>query len=429
MLRQLATWTRAIALASAAPAGRTRLTIHPQSIPGALDTPQDTGMSPRLRRAIPIFAVAITAVVVAATLYLRPVGPSATVVYPSPSAVPTLSAQYSVDFDFITPSLGWALIAQSLATSSEFWVYRTTDGTRHWHKELGASAADQIPTFRFFDRSHGIVMTGPVSALRTDDGGATWTHLELPPTTVQYTFTDPLHAWAITASDPMGTDDHLMTSADGGATWTEANWPVRGQLGGKGSWQPAFRPDGEGWLGSTAAQATVMLTTDGGRTWTTMTIPGAPVASPPSPAEKQYPLLDYTDVELLPGRGALATVTDPLGNLTAYVTLDLGATWRAISQPPNPTQYSDFAFLDSKHWWAFRFGYLFKTSDAGVSWKETKVAPLLENWRYQPVHVIDATHGWSLMFASGAGVAGAFALSMTSDGGVSWHTVKLPQPG
>ena len=394
-----------------------------------MDTPQDGGLSPRLRRAIPIFAIAITAVVVAGALYLRPSGPAGTVVYPSPSAVPTLSAQYSVDFDFITPSSGWALVAQSLPTSSEFWVYRTTDGTRHWQKQLGASAADQIPAFRFFDRSHGIVMTGPASALRTADGGATWTHLELPVTTVQYTFTDPLHAWAITASDPMGTDDRLMTSADGGATWTAANWPPGGQLGGKGSWQPAFRPDGEGWLGSTAPQATVMLTTDGGSTWTTMKIPGAPVASPPSPAAKQYPLLDYTDVELLPGRGALATVTDPAGKVTAYVTFDLGATWRAISQPPNPTQYGDFAFLDSKHWWAFRFGYLFKTSDAGVSWRETRVAPLLENWRYQPVHVIDAAHAWSLMFASGTGVAGAFALSMTSDGGVSWHTVNLPQPG
>lgn len=382
-----------------------------------------------MRRAIPIFAVAITAVVVAGALYLRPGSSAVTIGYPSPFAVPTLSAQYSVDFDFITPSLGWALIAQPLPTSSDFWVYRTTDGATHWQKQVGASAADQIPTFHFFDRSNGIVMTGPASALRTGDGGTTWTHLELPATTVVYSFADPLHAWAVTATDPAGTDDRLMTSADGGTTWMAATWPAVGQVGGKGWGHPDFRPDGEGWLGSTGTQATVLLTTDNGRTWNPMTIPGAPVAGAPPPGVKQYPLEIVTQVELLPGRGVLAIVIDPGGNLAAYVTFDAGSTWRAISAPPNPMQFADIAFLDSRHWWAMRFGSLFKTPDAGVTWKETKVAPLLENWRYEPVHVIDPTHAWSMMYSSGFGVAGGLALSMTADGGASWHTVNLPQPG
>jgi len=395
-----------------------------------LETPEDSGLSLRFRHAIPVFAVAITAIVVAGVLYLRPSSPGAPVAYPSPSAVPTLSAQYSLDFDFVTPDLGWALIAQPLPTSSNFWVYRTTDGARHWQKQLGESAADQAPTFRFFDRSNGIVMTGPASALRTADGGTTWTHLELPPATVMYSFADPRHVWAVTATDPSGTDDRLTTSTDGGTTWEAASWPAGGQVGGKGPGAPTFRPDGEGWLGGLDVRAMVLLTTDNGRTWTSLTIPGAPTSSPQPPGVKQQPPDQiFTEVQLLPRSGAIAFVTDPAGNQTAYLTFDLGSTWRSVSQPPNPAQYSDIAFLDSKHWWAFRFGSLFKTSDSGLTWKETRVAPLLENWRYQPVRVIDQTHAWSTMFSSGLGVAGGFALSMTSDGGASWHTVNLPQPG
>ena len=396
-----------------------------------MDTPEDTGPSPRLRRAIPIFAVAITAVVVAGVLYLRPGNPAATVLYPSPSAVPTLSAQYSVDFDFITPSLGWALIAQPLPASSDFWIYRTSDGARHWEKQLGASAADQIPTFRFFDRSNGIVVTAPGSALRTSDGGLDWHWVLMPAAALTVSFADARHWYAFGASSPDGGIDTLMTTIDGGASWVRATMPAGAEPGAKGFTSSAFRPDGECWFGSSGSDADVLLSTDNGQSWRTVQLPfRSPPVLQPVPGEKFQPAdVISTAVQLLPAGGVLVTVTDSFLSESAFVTFDRGRTWRLIAQPPSPTQYGDFAFLDSKHWWAFRFGYLFKTSDAGISWKETKVAPLLESWRYQPVRVIDTAHAWSLMFASGSGVAGAFALSMTSDGGASWQTVNLPQPG
>ena len=72
-------------------------------------------------------------------------------------------------------------------------------------------------------------------------------------------------------------------------------------------------------------------------------------------------------------------------------------------------------------------GDLWKSSDAGQSWKMVSQQP--EGWVYQP-EVIDAKHAWAELLAypgvrdPGQGTG----LAVTSDGGLHWMQVDAPRP-
>jgi photosystem II stability/assembly factor-like uncharacterized protein len=70
-----------------------------------------------------------------------------------------------------------------------------------------------------------------------------------------------------------------------------------------------------------------------------------------------------------------------------------------------------------------RFGTLWKSSDAGQSWKH--VGQQIDEWDYRP-HVVDAKHAWATLIGSRASGTG---LAMTSDAGLHWTYVKVPTPG
>jgi photosystem II stability/assembly factor-like uncharacterized protein len=73
-----------------------------------------------------------------------------------------------------------------------------------------------------------------------------------------------------------------------------------------------------------------------------------------------------------------------------------------------------------------RFGALFKSSDAGMSWKQVSIQ--LDDWDYRP-QVIDAKHAWAQMMGVGPGAAfPGTGLAMTADGGVHWKPVHVPVP-
>jgi photosystem II stability/assembly factor-like uncharacterized protein len=131
-----------------------------------------------------------------------------------------------------------------------------------------------------------------------------------------------------------------------------------------------------------------------------------------------------THVTLLPGVGVIAFVDyDVRGG--AYTSFDGGKTWRALALPPQETGYSDFVFQDSTHWWAMRFGTLWKSSDAGQTWKH--VGQLLDDFDYRP-HVIDAKHAWAELHTSTGSRFPVTGLAMSSDAGLHWTYVNVPKP-
>jgi photosystem II stability/assembly factor-like uncharacterized protein len=387
-----------------------------------MDAPNQ--LSRRRRRALPLVAGALAAMVIASLIYLNAGFPSllqgpAAPLSPGPSLVQT---QFSSMYSFVSATTGWALIVGPQSQPSPSYVYRTTDGAKHWNLLLTTYPAchPALAGIKFFDSKRGLVWIGTGGLYRTSDAGTHWDPVPLPLYPLnQITFSDPSHGWFL-ASEPDRGPRHFFATADGGDTWTELAWPLAGT--GVGGLQ--FRRPGEGWGGTGASEPTVYSTLDGGATWQPHALPHDPQASPGPPPGSNFTFKTW--VSLLPGVGVMA-YTRNSADEGAYTSFDGGTTWRAVAPPPGNATYSDFVFQDSTHWWAMHLGDLWKSSDAGQSWK--MVSRQLDGWGYNP-QVIDAKHAWAELLAY-PGVRDpdqGTGLAMTSDGGLHWTQVDTPRP-
>lgn len=392
-------------------------------------------MSRRAKRALPLISGALAAVVVVGLVYLHPAFPkprSLPAAAPTP-APPLLPNQYLAAYDFLTPASGWALVEEGTTTLPRFWVFKTTDAAKHWQHQLDGTAASTDTgalTLQFFDRSNGLIALGGTGAVyRTTDGGVHWTVLTLPPFSYSsLVFADRLHGWIlgnVLSPDRTRVTPEFYSTSDAGDHWVALPQPPAWQVTGKGgSNNFAFRGRGEGWMGGFAQQSTAYSTIDGGITWQAHPLPvtyakgGFDLGSPP---------LQETDVYLLPGAGVLAVAIDQNSTPVGLTSFDGGSTWRRLPPPPGETAYSDFAFQDAFHWWAMRYGTLFKSSDAGQTWKE--VAQQLDEWDYVP-QLVDAKHAWAQMTVvfPRANPPQGTGLATTSDGGIHWTPVNVPKP-
>jgi photosystem II stability/assembly factor-like uncharacterized protein len=402
------------------------------------DAGDERELTARGRRALPLIAGALAAIVVASLIYLRAGAPPAAVSSPEPSPIPVLDSRFSAAYDFLTPSLGWSLVSQPGPDPSPLSVFKTTDGARHWFKQLNGMSQNGDMELTFLDRSHGLVTqpNGGTYFYRTRDGGAIWTRVELPAAMDSMTFADANHGWAIvTIAPPPGPmappTVQLMATSDGGDSWHPGVWPAGGQPGFKGGGTPrlAFRANGEGWLGASSQAPTVYLTNDGGSTWTSVRLP-SPQCTSPAPAPDELKGLPGTPsfntvVTLPPAKGAIVSVGSDCGFSLDLETLDGGQTWRAVSPPPLFQDFQGVSFLDSTHWWAAHDGFVYRTDDGGRSWRDMK-AVLRDGWFYGQIGAIDPRHAWMVMGSPSQ--PSAAGLAMTSDGGVSWKAVNVPRP-
>lgn len=381
-----------------------------------MDPPDDLLPAGRARRAVPLIAIALAVAVVAGLLYLRPLpAPTAALVSPSPSP-PTVAPAYLPAYDFVTPTLGWAVLERAGDPSvapAVFWIFRTDDSARHWKVQYKGSTAEWAGIkIRFFDHSQGLVVLGAGSAYRTSDGGTHWRPITVPHVLgIQIMFSDPVHGWfageEVVDGNP-GTLELYRTS-DGGATWARLPDPPAGDF--------SFRSTGEGWAAVQKFKGggDIYATRDGGQTWDRVALP------PPTVAENQAQF-EAASVRLLPGSGVLAV------NGNGFVTFDHGTTWRELAALPARATFAEIAFQDATHWWLMPSGNLYRTSDAGTTWQQVKLQ--IDDWNYV-IGVIDSRHAWALLqggqVAGGAGLATALAL--TADGGRTWSYAKVPVPG
>ena len=379
---------------------------------------------PRARRAIPLIAAALAVMIVLSLVYLRPASRSSGAVLRVPT-VSSLDQRFWPTYDFVTPSLGWALVI--VTGTSTALVYRTTDGAKSWHRQFSVTAPNLGGlAIHFFDKDHGIFYAGRL--FRTSDGGAHWNVISLPDGTPSFSFASSTSGWAVDLAVPSRT---VYATRDGGLTWNAVGTAPGLGFGAKGgSGFTDFRSDGEGWLGANAAEPTVYATFDGGASWRAIAlpVPHVPVTNP-IPG-KPY-LADYTTfARLLPGGGVAVEIDAPAG-ASAFISSDRGLSWEQIPLPPTPQTFGDVSFVDARHWWASRWSLLYKTSDAGRTWHSvhTVVPDYLGDWQFDPAHVIDAGHAWLTMRspASGRGPT-VTGLSMSADGGASWNPVNVPQP-
>jgi photosystem II stability/assembly factor-like uncharacterized protein len=147
-------------------------------------------------------------------------------------------------------------------------VGRTRDGGRTWAFKSGAvpGARHGFGAVQFFDSLSGCMLGGDGQIFRTIDGGENWREARDADGSgfSDLHFVDRWHGWAV--------GQGVIRTVDGGDHWT---WAVRGDaehgyLSGEGIF---FLDLDRGWM---SGFSSLMRTSDGGETWTRVSIPIEP---------------------------------------------------------------------------------------------------------------------------------------------------------
>jgi photosystem II stability/assembly factor-like uncharacterized protein len=308
----------------------------------------------------------------------------------------------AVSYYFISPSLGWAV----LSGAGQSQVFRTTDGAKHWEKQLVGESATlgfSSLTVQLFGNNGYLAFGRPLLVFRTNDAGAHWNSVQPPVGPVEsVVFKDANHGWLLSTSS--GVDRNLFVTGDGAKTWQ----PLPGPPAGSGP-RLSARGSAELWLGSfSIGLPRVYASSDGGLTWHLHNLP-----LPPSAAGEQWPWQAL--ISLLPGVGVVASVScECAQNSTfTFTSFDAGNAWRFIQAAPGFVAYQD-----DSHWWAVNSGTLYRSADAGQIW--IKTSDRLPDWQFLP-HAIDARHAWALLF-----VPGGSGLALSNDSGQHWRRAEVP---
>lgn len=407
-------------------------------------------ISPRARRGLSLIALAVTLAVVASLVYLHSnPPPKPNTASPTPSLLPVSKQGDDIAYDFITPTMGWALVA----TTKQFSVFRTVDGAKHWLRQLAGSqgvpvgVAPYSVVVKFFDKSNGFVVVPSLSDFlyRTTDGGAHWHSVELPgPGGAVVSFSDPSNGWLLVPASLTDQTINLYGTSDGGGTWQRLPDPpsdvcipvpvscAQLAFGGDSVAQvtaldglaPAmarraaisFRGPSEGWIGSRGdPQPHVYSSSNGGRSWNRHDLPIPAYGLAPGA---------IASVQLLPGAGVVASLDEGNGPDYPVTSFDGGASWNFVATPPTYgfTFRGFISFQDAYNWWDTDGSTLFKSSDAGRTWSlSNNVLAGIFFWQF-----LDSKHWWGL-FRGTAALPGQ-GLALTADGGLHWTPASVPDP-
>ena len=168
-------------------------------------------------------------------------------------------------------------------------VVKTADGGQTWHVTRLDSLAEFLIDIHFFDEQRGIAVgatptTINALVLGTEDGGATWTPRHVSGDTNEWGwkihFPTPDTGYVAIEHGRSGDPDgKVLLTVDGGQTWTDVIIPNGGRLQGVGFAQP-----GVGW---TSGRGVVSETRDAGQTW-------APYVGPLDGAVNRFRFLSDT---------------------------------------------------------------------------------------------------------------------------------------
>jgi photosystem II stability/assembly factor-like uncharacterized protein len=277
-----------------------------------------------------------------------------------------------IEILFIVLAAGWIL--QPALTRSSFrglsavdaktvWVsgsrarfLRTTDGGATWKLDsiAGDSTSDLRDIHAFDARTAVAISAGPAEQghakiFRTTDGGATWTTVF---TTDQAgVFFDALSFWdrqhGIVMSDPVDGKLFLLVTDDGGTTWTRVApdglppmLPKEAAFAASGTCL-TVRGSSDAWIGTGGSDtARVFHSTDRGRTWT---VASTPIHSGDGGSAGIF------SVAFSDGRNGVAVGGNYSQPRTPYVnvalTTDGGASWQAAKGPMPPGYLSAVTYV------------------------------------------------------------------------------------
>ena len=125
------------------------------------------------------------------------------------------NAWWTIDFPAL--KTGWAV------RSGGSSMLRTTDGGKHWVKQVPAPGL-QLNDMDFISKRTGWVVGAAGAVFGTVDGGASWRDFSIPNSgdLISVDFTDALHGWVATAG-AWGESNSIYRTVDGGLHWEQAS--------------------------------------------------------------------------------------------------------------------------------------------------------------------------------------------------------------
>jgi photosystem II stability/assembly factor-like uncharacterized protein len=294
---------------------------------------------------------------------------------------------------FVDESRGWAVGSRGALLS-------TSDGGATWRK-LSPPSEDALRDIFFVDPERGwIVCERSVHLLRekdehrsyllrTDDGGRTWSRVEVAGADVDarlvgVRFAGARHGWAY------GELGALYSTSDGGETWARRRVPTRHLL-----LDAELLDERRGWVAG--AGATLLRTDDGGLTWRAARLIERAGGGPAAPADAGEEGRDggravrFNAVEFADARSGWVVGSGG----AVYATSDGGATWRAQVSEVAADLY-DVEFADARRGWAVGYGgVLLRTEDGGRTWEAeaSRTPHTLER-----LFLVGRARGWAVGF-------------------------------
>jgi photosystem II stability/assembly factor-like uncharacterized protein len=369
---------------------------------------------------------------------------------PSGSVSPVLSATPTPSAPSGTPTAMATIDAAQLIDPQHGWVVAdtrllvTVDGGSNWRDRtpppgMGGERSGWFLGAAFLDALHGWVAIneaftspadpsyGRVDIWRTTDGGQSWARTQLPKARfavfgeimpgVQFDFLDATHGFAFqSGNEAKGKNDSdLFWTSDGGATWSADRPTGSGGEGIEGT--VGFATANDGVIVDALHGNGVVVTRDGGRTWTD---PAFPVPSASSEAQLFFDQPIFSDAH----SGLMAVDFQSTSGVVSHVsriyeTSDAGSSWTIAATLP--ADYFTVSILGPQRWIAFDLSSVVRTVDAGATW--TKASSNPPNGYSSGPQFANGTTGWWLA-AGGVGTG----LLATSDGGVSWHALAAGTP-
>ena len=336
------------------------------------------------------------------------------------SPTPTINDLH--DVYFVNSQTGWAVGAKGT-------IVATKDGGQTWEMQYKNDGQYFTGVF-FIDENEGWVV-GWHDVLHTENGGDTWEEQYLPGflDAEKLYFINPDTGWIV------GTYKTIYKTVDGGETWVT-------KLAG-GPSDPAlvdlYFSDalhgiaaGGDWF-SYEDDAFILVTSDGGETWTETTPQNADEIISISFVSQDtgwacgygndiLKTVDggYTWEIVYSANGTKDDIQFINSNegivLSSYdilTTNDGGVTWTAV-----PNTFSDinsFSFSGSTGFAAGYHGRLYKTTDFGLNWSETGSNRF---GSADKLTFIDPLNGWA---KKSVGVS----LLHTNDGGYTWENISV----
>ncbi len=303
------------------------------------------------------------------------------------------------DVDFTDATHGW--VAGAAGT-----ILVTSDAGGHWAAQ-SSGTTKELSGVAFPNNANGWAVGADGTVLSTGNGGGTWSP-QVSGTSTHLTavaFPDALKGWAL------GRDGTIIATANGGGTWQTQRAAVVEALPvyyESISFADASHGCAVGYvaLGQSARSPRLLVTGNGGVTWTDAT------SDLPGTALRGVTLLDASRGWTVGSGGSVAA------------TADGGATWAAGTGAAG--NLYGVAFADLSHGWVagddgdvyFRgAGSIHATTDGGATWTSQPPGTLSP---LNDVEFVDTLHGWAV----GAGGR----IVATSNGGRPAPAVSVSAP-